>query len=96
MPETDAEMMARLERMTTWDCDGYLSVEDSAAIRHALALIERYRGALRDRMPAHLTTGNVGYNAWDAGYNACADAVRCIVDSVLWPSDAPAETEAKP
>ena len=48
MPETDAEMMARLERMTTWDCDGYLSVEDSAAIRRALALIERYRKTLEE------------------------------------------------
>ena len=42
----DPEMMERLKTLAVPDLNGYeLTADDEATIRHALALIERYRGA---------------------------------------------------
>jgi len=88
MPETETEMLHRLEAIAS---DGFATeilAEDITAIRWAVATIERYRTALERSRPLV--------------YHTCASEPRCrgcamvsIFDAALSPDPpASAETEA--
>jgi len=94
MPETEPQMLARLKELTrprvtveAWVHE--LSPDDLNAIRWLLATMERYRAALKERMPKPLperpdrTERSI---TWDQGYNTCANCVEMVVRAALAPA----------
>ncbi|MFH1110954.1 MAG: hypothetical protein V1790_17410 [Planctomycetota bacterium] len=105
MPETEPQMLARLEvlaqrRLTVLAWGDELSPDDIAAIRRALAMLKQYRGALEELIPVihsaldHEQPASPNQDGLCGNDNCLRCVLGWIIHQALSPDPpAPAETE---